>query len=75
MNNKTWCVKFENYQTGEIAYREYPQTSQWSKREGICKMLQTRTFLTEFVVTDIRLVAIEKAKHDIAAAIGSLIYA
>lgn len=75
MNNKTWCISFENVQTGEKAYREFPQIAQWSTRALLNKHLQERSYLQEYIVSDIQLLALEKIKHEMADILGSLVYA
>lgn len=74
MENKTWCVVFENQQTGERTEREYPQIYQWETRKKLNTWLQNRTFELDKIIVDIQLLPLIKIKHETARLLGEIVY-
>lgn len=69
-----FAVKFKHPINKAVEYREYPKMAQFKNRKCLCEFLQTRTFLTDFIVTDIVEFDPNKVKSGAIELFGKLIY-
>ena len=69
-----FAVKFKHPFNKTTEYREYPKMAQFKNRKSLNEFLRHRTFLTDFVVSDIVEFDSNKVKSGAIELFGKLIY-